>query len=79
MYKPLHVVAVTFRWLAGLWILGWALYVTLWDDTRLSSVKGTLASLAMLLIPAALAFGISCVLDRSSKVERGSRQEQLPR
>ena len=50
----------------------------LWDDTRLSSVEGTLASLAILLIPAALAFGISCVLDRSSKVERGSRKEQLP-
>jgi hypothetical protein len=78
MYRPLHVGAVTFRWLAGLWILGWALYVTLWDDTRLSSVESTLASLAILLIPAALAFGISCVLDRSSKVERGSRKEQLP-
>jgi len=70
MDKPLHVVAVTFRWLAGLWILGWALYVTLCDDTRLSSLESTLISLAMLLIPAALAIGLSWVLDRSSKVER---------
>ena len=70
MDKPLHAVAVTFRWLAGLWILGWALYVTFWDDTRLSSVAGTLISLAMLLIPAALVIGLSWVLDRSSTVER---------
>lgn len=67
MDKPLHVVAVTFRWLAGLWILGWALYVTFWNDTRLSSLEGTLISLALLLIPAALAIGLSWVLDRSSK------------
>jgi hypothetical protein len=70
MDKPVHILAVTFRWLAGLWLVGWALYVTFWDGSRLSSVEGTLPSLAMLLIPAAVAIGLSWVLDRSSKVDR---------
>jgi hypothetical protein len=68
------VIAVTLRWLAILWVLGYALYVALGDGTRLSTVEGTLACLATLLIPASFAFGLSCVLGRYSALSRPNRK-----
>jgi len=67
MEKPAQSLAVALRWLAGLWIVGWTLYSTLWDDSRLSSVEGMMRGLATLLIPAAVALGFSWRLARSRK------------
>lgn len=67
MEKSLQSMAVTLRWLAGLWIVGWTLYTTLWDDSRLSSVEGMMTGLATLLIPAAVALGFSWGLRRTRK------------
>ena len=56
--------AVTLRWLAVLWMVGWAVYVAFWDAGRMATVEGTAATLAVLLIPAGLAWGLSSGLDR---------------
>jgi hypothetical protein len=66
--------AVTLRWLTGLWIVGWTLYVTIWDNARLGSVEGMMTALAALLVPAILAFGLSWGLDRFFPAERGGGQ-----
>jgi hypothetical protein len=74
MSKALSRLAVTLKWLAGLWIVGWTLYLTLLDDARLLTVEGLLNALATLLVPAAFAFGLSLVLDRlqqtSQRIQR---------
>jgi hypothetical protein len=72
------LITVTLRWLAILWILGYAVYVTLGDGTRLSSVEGALACLATLLIPAAVAFGLSWVLGHNFAPIRQSRKPSSP-
>jgi hypothetical protein len=56
--------AVTLRWLAVLWMVGWAVYVAFWDAGRLATVEGMATTLAALLIPAVLAWGLSWGLDR---------------
>jgi len=64
MDKSLHRLAFALRWLALFWPVGWALYVTLGANERLSAVDAMTATLAMLLIPAALFYGLSWGLDR---------------
>ena len=56
--------AVPLRWLAVLWMVGWAVYVAFWDAGRMATVEGTASTLAVLLIPAGLAWGLSSGLDR---------------
>jgi hypothetical protein len=68
------LIAVALRWLATLWVLAYAVYVTLGDGSRLSSVEGMLRCLATLLVPAALAFGLSWVLSRNLVESRQSRK-----
>ena len=67
MDKLLRRVAIVLRWLCGLWLVAWALYTTLWDNTRLADVAGMIIAVATLLIPAALAFGFSCLLGLLAK------------
>jgi len=64
MDKALHRLAVALRAFAVFWPIGWALYITLLDNGYLSSAEGTMVSLTTLLLPAALAFGLSWLLDR---------------
>ncbi len=56
--------AVTLRWLAVLWMVGWAVYVAFWDAGRLATLDGMVAALAALLIPAVLAWVLAWGLDR---------------
>jgi len=63
MAKSLKGMAVVLRWLAGLWLVSWALYATLRKPLP-SSWDGTLIDLAVLLIPAALLFAASCAATR---------------
>ena len=79
MDNSLHRLAFALRWLAIFWPVGWAIYVTLWDDGRLSTVDATMASLVALLIPAALAFGLSWQLDRFPKPKSNIRGILSPR
>jgi hypothetical protein len=64
MDKPLSRLAVALRWLAGLWLFGWPLYLVFWAQNWLSTIEGVKTGLATLLIPAALALGLSWGLDR---------------
>jgi EamA domain-containing membrane protein RarD len=66
MAKTLNGVAVVLRWLAGLWLVGWALYATLRKPIS-PSADGTLIDVAMLLIPAAVVFAASCLAARYEK------------
>ena len=80
MDKSLYGSAIALRWLAVSWPVGWALYVTLWADRPLSFEDGTMmASLAALLIPAALAYGLSWQLDRLPKPKLNIRGILSPR
>lgn len=74
MNKALPRLAITLRWLSGLWIVGWSLYITLWDDARLSTVRGLTDGLAILLIPAAISFGLSCGLERIQQTDQSTRR-----
>ena len=56
--------AVTLRWLAVLWMVGWAVYVAFWDAGRLATLEDMATALAALLLPAVLAWGFSWGLDR---------------
>lgn len=68
--EQLPRVAAALRWLSGLWLVAWPLYITLSDNSRLSAVAGMMNAVATLLIPAALAFGLSCALDQlAMKIE----------
>jgi hypothetical protein len=71
--------SVMLRWLTGLWIVGWTLYVTIWDNARLASVEGMISALAALLVPAVLAFGLSWGLDRFSREQPTRGQANVGR
>lgn len=79
MDKSLHSLAFALRWLALFWPVGWALFVTLGDNERLSAVDAMTANLAMLLIPAALFYGLSWGLDRFPAPKRDLRGFLWPR
>jgi hypothetical protein len=79
MEKSLQSLAVALRWLAGLWIVGWTLYSTLWDDSRLSSMEGMVRGLATLLIPAVVALSFSWRLARSRKPVQTSTATSVSR
>jgi hypothetical protein len=64
MDKSLHRLAFALRWFAVFWPVVWALYVTHSDNSYFSSMNGMIVTLATLLIPAALAYGLSWGLDR---------------
>jgi hypothetical protein len=66
MDKPTALLAVALRWLAGLWLVGWTLYLVFWAQNWLSTMEGVKTGLATLLLPPAFAFGVSCGLDRLS-------------
>jgi uncharacterized membrane protein YfhO len=78
MDKMLLRLAVSLRWLAVLWLVGSTLYLTLWDNVRLSTVETMLAGLATVLVPAAVVFGLSCLLDRlGRKVQDGTESARV--
>lgn len=79
MDKSLHSLAFALRWLALFWPVGWALFVTLGDNERLSAVDAMTANLALLLIPAALLYGLSWGLDRFPAPKRDLRGFLWPR
>lgn len=54
--------AVSLNWLAAFWLVGWTLYVTFGGDSVAARDRGV--GLAVLLIPAAVAFAVSWALDR---------------
>jgi hypothetical protein len=66
--------AVLLRWLSALWLVAMTLYLAIWDNSRLATVEGTLTGLATLLIPAAVAFGISCLVERLAKTASDGNQ-----
>ena len=63
MNKMLQRLADILRWLTAFWLVGCTLYLTFWGDERLMTVDGLRAALAMLLIPPAVFFGFSWMLD----------------
>lgn len=63
MHKPVGRMSVTLKWLALTWLVGWALYVTLWDEFA-PTTREMMLEVAELLIPAILAFAASWALDR---------------
>jgi hypothetical protein len=72
--------AVTLRWLAVLWMVGWAVYVAFWDAGRLATLEGMAAALAALLIPAILAWVLAWGLDRMPDGRRAkASQGGVPR
>jgi hypothetical protein len=71
MVKTLNGVAIVLRWLAGLWLVGWALYVTLRKPIS-PGWEGTLIDLALLLIPAVLLFAASCAATRYQRPADGT-------
>jgi len=58
--------AATLRWLAVVWIVVWAVYAAYSDGGRLTTVDGMATALAVLLIPAGVAWALSSVLDVSN-------------
>jgi len=74
MAKTVDRLAVALRWFAGLWLVVWATYATLIEDY--SSTHETMVAVALLLIPSALAFGVSCLLSRLA--ELSVRPSQTP-
>ncbi len=68
MDKQRNRLSVSLNWLAVLWLVGWTLYVTLRGDAEAERDRGV--ELAVLLIPAALAYAVSWVLDRYVWPER---------
>jgi hypothetical protein len=68
--------AVALRWLAGVWLVGWTVYVTIWDSARLGTLEGMTTALAALLIPAAMAWGLSWGLDRLPRADRRGDQSE---
>jgi hypothetical protein len=62
--------AVTLRWFAGLWLVGWSLYIVFAAENWTTRLAGVTTALAALLIPAALAFGLSWWLDRLPSANR---------
>lgn len=64
MDKLTHPLAATLRWFALFWLVGWSVYVTRRENSSSLQMDEMIVALAALLIPVALAFGVSWVLDR---------------
>ena len=62
-----HPLAVSIRWAAVLWIVGWALYATIGQDSTASYLRNTTLDLGALLIPALIALVLSWKLERLPK------------
>ena len=73
-----HWLADSLRGLSVLWLVGWALYVTLWNDGTGASTDGMRFALATLLIPVAVAFTVSWALDRypGQEMKRPGREHR---
>ena len=70
--KSSQLAAVGFNLLAAVWLVAWSVYVAF--DTR--RPMGLATNLAILLIPAAIAFGISYLIERSADRDFiGSRRQ----
>ena len=68
-----HPLAATLRWLAVLWLVGWTLYATVWDDSSAFYLRNTMFELGALLIPAVLAFGVASQVDGFPNKDPGHR------
>jgi hypothetical protein len=79
MEKGSSALAIALRWLAALWMVSWALYVGLWDSARLITLAGTIRCMAILLVPAVLAFWLSCALNVRGNAIRDDDRVQLPK
>ena len=66
MEKRGNRLAIGLMWLGALWLVAWPLYVTFGPE-RVSSSRDTMVNLAVLLIPAAIAFAVSWALGRLVK------------
>lgn len=77
MDKQRHRLSASLNWFAAIWLVGWALYVTFWSKFALTT-EGTMNQVAVLLIPAALAFAASWALDRYVAPDRGDIRAGLP-
>jgi len=66
MDKVLPRLSVALRWFAGLWLVGWTLYIVFEAENWTTRLNGVTTALAALLIPAFLAFGLSWALDRGA-------------
>ena len=77
MDRGSRALAVALRWLAAVWMVGWAIYVAVWDASRLISLASTIGCLAILIVPAVLAFWLSCALNVRGKANRDGVRVQL--
>ena len=74
MDKLSHPLAVTLRALAILWLVAWALFATFGQETSDFYLQSTLFDMAVLLLPAALAVGVSLWVDRMPMPRQRSRK-----
>jgi hypothetical protein len=70
--------SVVLRWFAGLWLVGWTLYIVFEAENWTTRLDGVTTALAALLIPAFLAFGFSWALDRIARQNATGRDAALP-
>ena len=77
MARAVNGLAVALRWFAGLWLVVWAIYATLIDGSYSSSMHRTMVGVAGLLIPFAVAFGVSCLLGRLANLSERPRQTPI--
>jgi hypothetical protein len=78
MNKGSSALAIALRWLAALWMVSWALYVGLMDTARLTTLADTIRCMAILLVPAVLAFWLSCALNVRGQSDRDGDRVRLP-
>jgi len=70
MQNPLPRLPDALRLLALLWLMGWALYVTVWGDGLSFTVRDLTTTLGTLLIPATLAFVVAAGLESGPTTAR---------
>ena len=78
MDKQRHRLSESLNWLAALWLVGWALYVAFLKERPTFSTGQTMVELAVLLIPAALAYAVSWALDRYVTPVHSDHRAGLP-
>ena len=78
MDKLIPRLSEVLRWFAGLWLVGWTVYIVFAAENWTTSFRGVKTALAALLIPAFLAFGFSWALDRIAMKNAPGRDAALP-
>ena len=78
MDKLIPRLSEVLKWFAGLWLVGWTLYIVFAAENWTTSFRGVKTALAALLIPAVLAFGSSWALDRIAMKNATGRDAGLP-